>query len=615
MAYNINKTDGTLLATVVDGTVDVTSSDIGIVGRRFSNYGEIVNENLIKMLESFANTTAPNNPLEGQVWYDKLEGRLKVYTGTTFKPTGGPLVEESQPQGLVKGDLWIDSLNNQLYFYDGVDLGLAGPIYTDAQGKHGWIVETIVDNANNGRAISKLFVNDLLVGILSRYEFTPLTPITGFTTIKVGLNFSTNVSGLKLHGTAASADTIAGIDPGNFLRADIASTSQAQLSIQNDAGLVVGGEQDLNIEVIGDVTTFKNNLQNKDFKIQVNSQGNGGIIDAIEIDSSTMNINLFKNKTSSTVEVGGNLVVQQNLTVNGTTLFVDSQNLRIKDKNIELAYADGSSETDALADGGGITLKGDTDHTFNWNNTTDSWESSESITLATGRSIFFGAGTSTTGLSETTLGDSVVNSNLQNLGVLTELQVDDIDVNGSTISTRTTNEDLNFNIHGTGNIVLNPDNTVSTQIKGVQDPTAAQDVATKNYVDSSIQGRTLFFTINTTGISDKTSSVSGLPYLMNLLAPGSNFENGTTARILAEDINLAGAQTNITVSSTPTNVTNTLLVNQTAVDKNGLQNSESVLASVSFPDGITLSGSALGVTRTFHLLTVAGGTWTYTQAL
>ena len=73
MAYNINKTDGTLLATVVDGTVDITSADIGIVGRRFSNYGEIINENLIKMLESFANTTAPNNPLEGQVWYDKQD--------------------------------------------------------------------------------------------------------------------------------------------------------------------------------------------------------------------------------------------------------------------------------------------------------------------------------------------------------------------------------------------------------------------------------------------------------------------------------------------------------------------------------------------------------------
>jgi len=611
MAYNVNKTDGTLLTTVVDGTVDTTSADIALVGRRFSNYGEVLNENLIKILESFANTTAPDNPLEGQIWYDKLEGRLKVYTGTTFKPTGGPLVEETQPQGLVKGDLWMDSLNNQLYFYDGVDLGLAGPIYTSAQGKHGWIVETVVDSNDNGRSITKLFVNDLLVGILSRYAFTPKVAITGFASIKVGLNFSSTVDGLKFHGTAGSADTIAGIDPGNFLRADIASTSQSQLSIQNDAGLVIGGEQDLNIEIVGDVTTFKNNLQNKDFKIQVNSQGNGGIIDALEIDSSLMKVNIFKDKTSSEVELGGSLVVQQNLTVNGTTTFVDSQNLRVADKNIELAYASGS-ESDVLADGGGLTLRGDTDHTFAWSRTDEAWESSESISIAAGKEFRIAENNI---INTTTIGPSVVNSNLQNVGVLTELQVDDIDINGTTIGTRNTDGDLNFDIWGTGNIVLNPRNTVETQIKGVQDPTDAQDVGTKNYIDSEIRTRTLFMTINTTGIADKTSAVDGLPFIMNTLAPASNFDNGATARILAEDLTLAGAQTNINVTSIPTGTTNTLLIGQTTVDQNGVLNSESVLSSVAFPDGITLSGSALGVVRSYHLLTVSGGAWTYTQAL
>jgi len=200
--------------------------------------------------------------------------------------------------------------------------------------------------------------------------------------------------------------------------------------------------------------------------------------------------------------------------------------------------------------------------------------------------------------------------------VLTELQVDDIDINGTTISTRDTNGNLNFNINGTGNIVLNPDNEgVVTQIKGVKDPTDAQDVGTKNYVDTQISSRTLFLTINTTGISDKTSTVDGIPYLLNTLAPASNFVDGAQARILAEDLTLAGAQTNITVTSTPTGTTNTFLIGQTAVDRGGLQNSESVLSSISVPDGITLSGSALGVVRTYHLLTVSGGTWTYTSAL
>ena len=609
MAYTINKTDGTVLTTVVDGTVDTSSTDIGLIGKKFSNYGEIFNENFVKVLESFANTTAPNNPLEGQVWYDKLEGRLKVYTGTTFKPTGGPLVEENEPRGLVKGDLWIDSLNNQLHFYDGVNLTLAGPIYSEAQGKHGWEVESIADTNNNGRAISKLFVNNLLVAILSRYEFTPLTPIAGFATIKVGLNFSTNVNGLKLHGAATSADTIAGIDPGNFLRADIASTSNAGLSIQSDDGLVLGGEQDLNVQIIGDVTTLTNNLQDKDFKIRVNSQGNGGIIDAINIDASAMNVKIFENKPTSQTEFGGSVIIQQNLTVNGATTFVDSQNLRVSDKNIDLAFAQGN-ETDVLANGGGITLLGDTDHTFAWSNADDAWESSESISVATGREFRVNE---VNVLNETTLGTSVVNSNLQNVGVLTELQVDDIEINGDTISTVSSSGDLNFRIWGTGNIVLDPEEaTPATQIKNIKDPTDDQDATTKKYVAEEIRRKTLSLTINTTGESNLTTF---LPTVLTTLAPVALHEDGTEARILSEELTLAGAQTNINVTSAPTGVTNTLLINPTLVDKNGLLNSESVIASLSFPDGITLSGSALSVNRTYHLCRISGGAWTYVSTL
>lgn len=610
MAYTINKTDGTVLTTVVDGTVDTSSTDIGLIGKKFSNYGEIFNENFVKVLESFANTTAPNNPLEGQVWYDKLEGRLKVYTGTTFKPTGGPLVEENEPKGLVKGDLWIDSLNNQLHFYDGVNLTLAGPIYSEAQGKHGWVVESIADTNNNGRAISKLFVNDLLVAILSRYAFTPATAIAGFSTINVGLNFSTNVSGLKLHGSATSADTIAGIDPGNFLRADIASTSNAQLSIQSDSGLVVGGEQDLNIQIIGDVTTFTNNLQNKDFKIRVNSQGNGGIIDAINIDASAMKVKVFENKPTSETEFGGSVIVQQNLTVNGTTTFVDSQNLRISDKNIDLAWAGGGIETDAIADGGGIILKGNTDHSILWSNADDAWESSESISVATGKEFRINE---VNVLNATTLGNSVVNSNLQNLGVLTELQVDDIEINGDTISTVSSSGDLNFRIWGTGNIVLDPEETSPvTQIKNVKDPTQDQDVTTKKYVSQEIRRNTLSLTINTTGQGNLSTF---LPSVLTTLAPVSLHEEGTEARILSEELTLAGAQTNINVTSVPTGVTNTLVFNPTLVDKNGLLNSESVISSLSFPDGITLSGSALSVNRTYHLCRISSGAWTYVSTL
>jgi hypothetical protein len=83
------------------------------------------------------------------------------------------------------------------------------------------------------------------------------------------------------------------------------------------------------------------------------------------------------------VIVGNNLTVSGNLTVNGTTTTINSTTVSVDDKNIELAAT--ASPTDASADGAGITVKGTTDHTFNWINATDAWTSSEHMNLASGK--------------------------------------------------------------------------------------------------------------------------------------------------------------------------------------------------------------------------------------
>ena len=54
MSYLINKTDGTLLIEVVDGTVDQVSTDITLIGKNATSYGEFINENFVRMLENFA---------------------------------------------------------------------------------------------------------------------------------------------------------------------------------------------------------------------------------------------------------------------------------------------------------------------------------------------------------------------------------------------------------------------------------------------------------------------------------------------------------------------------------------------------------------------------------
>jgi hypothetical protein len=95
---------------------------------------------------------------------------------------------------------------------------------------------------------------------------------------------------------------------------------------------------------------------------------------------------------------GTSLTLSGDLTVNGTTTTINSTTLAVDDKNIVLG--DVATPTDTTADGGGITLKGATDKTFNWLDATDSWTSSEHINLASGKSYYMN-GTLLKDVSET----------------------------------------------------------------------------------------------------------------------------------------------------------------------------------------------------------------------
>lgn len=109
-----------------------------------------------------------------------------------------------------------------------------------------------------------------------------------------------------------------------------------------------------------------------------------------------------------------NVTVQGDLTVNGTTTTIDSTTLTVEDKNIELGVV--ATPTDVTADGGGITLKGTTDKTINWIDSTDAWTFSEHVNIASGKEYRI-AGTSV--LNATTLGSGVTGSSLTSVGTIT----------------------------------------------------------------------------------------------------------------------------------------------------------------------------------------------------
>ena len=102
MAYKINNTFGTLLVTLADGTIDTATTDLTLIGKGYAGFGEKLNENLVKLLENFNNTSAPSNKIQGQLWYDKTNNQLNVYTGTKFKPVGSSTNSASAPTVWVK---------------------------------------------------------------------------------------------------------------------------------------------------------------------------------------------------------------------------------------------------------------------------------------------------------------------------------------------------------------------------------------------------------------------------------------------------------------------------------------------------------------------------------
>ena len=355
MAYKLNKTDGTLLTELVDGQIDTTSCDIALIGRNYVGFGEALNENLIKLLENFASTSAPGTPVVGQLWYDTGEGRLKVYGGTGFK-SNGPIVQNTQPQ-MVAGDIWIDNANNQLYFYDGSDLGLVGPVYNSSQGLSGWEIDTVRDRSSVDHTVAKLYVGGIITAIVSTEEFLPTvteqTRLNITSNIKQGINVI-DEDNFRFYGVADSSNSLItdAIDPATglrirktasqFLPSDGVGETIGSLSIRNQTGLTIGRSGESRYFISGDYTNFQNTLVDKGIRFRLlNSTDNEYEAMIMTSNNRRMGINLETGDLpQATLDVNGDTIIRGDLTVQGTNTVLESSTLSVDDINIELAHAD-----------------------------------------------------------------------------------------------------------------------------------------------------------------------------------------------------------------------------------------------------------------------------------
>lgn len=551
MSYRINKTNGELLVDLVDGQIDSKSTDLTLVGRNYRGYGEAFNENFVKLLENFAKTSAPSAPLIGQLWYDTAEERLKIYTGETFRSASGAVISQTQPN-LVAGDLWIDSFNNKLYFFDGTDIVLVGPQYTAAQGKTGTEAFTILDENGQDQTVLYLYLNGTLSGIYSRTQFRPRINIVGFPVdpddsrvpkrqlIRIGFNPVS--SDFWWRGTATSSrglisDSGEEFTEANFMKADRNTSTTGSIAIQNPSGLSIGVSDTVYAVLKVDtnfVTALETQRQDRDFTIKTRR---GNTFDnAFYADASAKRVGIFTTTPQVELDVvgsgkfSGSLEIGGNLSVTGDTTFLDVANLRVEDKNIELASTStGTLLDDTELDGAGLILKSsDGDKTITWDDVNSALTVSEDLNLVSGKSYKI-AGVDK--ISADRIDDSIIYAEgLVSIGTLIDLQVGQISIFESTISS--TNP---LNISSTGTITIN-----SQKITGVDDPTALTDVANKRYVDTQLGSEPVVLSLDVTGLAnpspifaDNIGPYTSVKDILDFLYPANQKVDGTEARIYA----------------------------------------------------------------------------------
>lgn len=307
MSYSITTTAGVTLARITDGTVNNTVTSLTLVGKNYAGYGLFLNENYVKLLENFANASEPTGGLlEGQLWYDSTNKLIKLRRNAVWKSLTSGTSSSSAPVNNYIGDLWWDTISSQLKVWSGVEWIAIGPAYTSISGTSGALVETILDSSLISHVVVKIYISNDVIAVLSKdSEFTPQTSITGFTTIKPGINLisSGSIAGVQFTGNASNASTLNGVS--SYLRSDIAATATGLLTAS--AGLNVGS--DLQVRTLSGSVSLTNVTDNGDLNLFVKNTKAIGI-----------------NGATAAVTLPGSLIAQStasiaaNLSVSGYTL-------------------------------------------------------------------------------------------------------------------------------------------------------------------------------------------------------------------------------------------------------------------------------------------------------
>lgn len=290
MAYSINVADNIVL--VQDGTIEKDATDLTLIGKNYTGFGQALNENFVKLLENFSTSiTAPSNPITGQLWYSTQADKLMVYSGNAFVPVSSTTVANTQPLNMGIGDMWYNTTTKQLNFWDGSSIILLGPTYTASQQKSGISVYTVYDTLNQTHVITCIYNNGLLAGLFANEAFTLQDPtiIPGYSpdgVVRVGFNQGT-IPDFKFNINALDSAKLDGRPAVDYFRTGKENYTDNKIYIDSNNGLSV---KMANLKIDTNAVVLENSLANQPLQLRAKHGGASDTVVDIQPGSRTVYI-------------------------------------------------------------------------------------------------------------------------------------------------------------------------------------------------------------------------------------------------------------------------------------------------------------------------------------
>ena len=425
MAYTITRSNNLNPIVIPDGTIN-TSTSLTLIGKNYPNYGAILDQNFITLLENSASATKPDRPVSGQLWWDSNRKTLKVNinggTGdASWKNVGSTTAQGTEPTNNNTGDLWWDTLRNKLWAWSGNEFTLVGPI----GGAGGIVSETITwaDSVTQADVLSFQLGGFRYAILSSSPQFEPLDQINGFPTIYPGFNLANPqfLTNSKFIGESTNSSLVNGLPATSFMRTNINTLTTGTLTVNNNAGLYVGTGSNFHVSVATPNVSVINETTNGNMLFKVNDS--------------------LGTRTAMNIYPNGNIIANFDFTVAGNISFSNTTN----DLIITGTSRSINPQTGALRlSVGGLGVAGNINSGGSQNNFVGN------VTAANLNSNAVVSGVLVTATNVTGSLTTAAQGNITSLGTLTSLAVTGISsLNGGIGGTLVTNSQPYINTVGT----------------------------------------------------------------------------------------------------------------------------------------------------------------------